>query len=329
MMTRTLKNSVAGTAARAAAAPLARAAAAYLALAAIAGVAAGLVRLAPARVGAERAVAFKGVGFYYDPALASDVKAELAPGGECGKPGDVAPRHVAFTLVGYPKPHEAPFVQPPEIEIFPVAEYRRALAACEKEMAAVTRPPVDYYVSSFDEEVRVLKALNAERPARPALNAWLRSHGAHNRMPLVPMYDVGEAVRAKVSYLDFRNGRGVAFVTQYTIEDALVTNQALAYVFQGLTDDGEFYVSAAFPVAAPFLPPDFSEEEAASNGLDYGRGASARAFQKKYAAYKARTARRLEALAPAAYRPALAPLADLLRSLNVNRELLKSSMGLK
>jgi hypothetical protein len=302
----------------------------------------GLARRAPsaadsphasARAQGERAVAYKGVGFYYDPALASEVKAELAPPSGCGKPGDVEPAHPAFTFVGYPKPHESPFMHPPEIRVFPVAEYRRALEVCEKELAAVTIPPADYFVSSFDEEVRVLKALNAARPAPRALGGWLRARRgggcSRRRMPLVPMYDVCEALHAKVSYVDFRNGRGVAFVTQYTIESTLITNQALAYVFQGLTDDGEFYVSAAFPVAAPFLPPDFSEDVAARHGLDYRRGMFTPAFRRNYEAYKARTARRLESLAPDAYSPSLAPLAALLRSLNVNRDLLKSSMGLK
>jgi hypothetical protein len=141
------------------------------------------------------------------------------------------------------------------------------------------------------------------------------------------MHDAGEAVRAKVGYLDFRNGAGVAFVTQYTFEDTLISNQALAYVFQGLTSDGEYYVSAAFPVAAPFLPPDYSDDEAARHGLRFLGGRPTPAFRRKYKAYLAATTRRLEALAPGQYRPALAPLDALLRSLHVNHDLLKSSFN--
>ena len=285
------------------------------------------------QAGGAKAVAFKGVGFYYDRALASDVKAEIAPGGGCGKPGDVVPVRAAFTLEGYPKPHAAPFMTPPEIQVFPVAEYRRALAACDKEMAALSNPSVSYYARDFDEQVGTLKRLVAARPAPPRLAAFLtRGRGQSawkGRIPFLPMYDVSEAVRAKVSYLDFRNGKGVAFVAQYTIEDTLISNQALAYVFQGLTDDGEYYVSAAFPLAAPFLPPDYGDEEAARHGLRFLGGDPSPAFRRKYQNYLAATARRLEALAPDQYRPHLRLLDELVRSLHVNQELLKSSVGTK
>ncbi len=148
-------------------------------------------------------------------------------------------------------------------------------------------------------------------------------------MPFVPMYDAGEALRAKVSYLDFRNGAGVAFVAQYTIEDTLISNQALAYVFQGLTADGAYYISAAFPVAAPFLPADYTDEEAARHGLRFLGGNPSPAFRRKYKNYLAATARRLEALAPDQYRPRLRLLDELVRSLHINQELLKSSVGTK
>jgi hypothetical protein len=231
------------------------------------------------------------------------------------------PVHLAFTLAGYPKPHASPFMQPPEIRVFPVAEYRRALAACEKELAAVTEPPVNYYVSDFDDQIRTLKALNAARPTSRSLPVWLRRHRGRDflksSLPFVPMYDVGEALRAKVNYLDFRGGRGVAFVTQYTFEDTLVSNQALTYVFQGLTDDGNYYVSAAFPIAAPFLPADNSDEEAARLGLDQTVLIGTK-NERRYKNYLAANARRLDALAPGKYRPGLNLLDELLRSLAVN-----------
>jgi len=288
----------------------------------------------PARArGASKSASHAGVSFSYDSSLASDVKGEVAQPGGCGKPGDVLPVHVAFTLAGYPKPHESPFMRPPEIQVFPVAEYRRALAACEKEMAATiirSSGPLSY-VSDFDDDVRTLKALNATRPGPRALGAWLRrkSRGRvylRGRMPLVPMYDVGEALRAKVSYVDFRNGSGVAFVTQYTIEDTLVSNQALAYVFQGLTRDGQYYVSAAFPVAAPFLPPEYTEAEAARLGLNQ-TVLSGTKLGPRYRNYLARTARRLDALPPGDYRPGLGLLNDLLRSLDVNPAAVKAHVN--
>ena len=270
------------------------------------------------------------MSFNYDSSLASDVKGEVArPSGCAGKPGDILPARVAFTFTDYPKPHESPFMEPPEIQVFPVSEYERALAECEKSDAALTTPPVDYYVSDFDSAVRVLKALNAERPAPRSLRAWLKKRGpGYGRMPFVPMYDMSEALRAKVSYVDFRGGRGVAFVALYTIEETLVTNQALAYVFLGLTDDGAYYVSVAFPVAAPFLPSEYTTEEAVRLGLGQTFFTGTK-LEGRYRRYLAATARRLEALPPGNYRPGLKLLNDLLRSLEVNPAAVKSYVNPK
>lgn len=283
---------------------------------------------------AKRRAAHGGVSFTYDASLASGVKGEAAPAGGCGKPGDVTPAHLAFTLADYPKPHASPFMQPPEIRVFPVAEYRRALAACEREMAATIEggsAPLSY-VSDFDDTVRTLKALNAERPAPRLLRAWLRARRGRDflkgELPFVPAYDVHEALRAKVSYLDFRGGRGVAFVAQYMFEVTLVSNQALAYVFQGLTDGGEYYVSAAFPVAAPFLPDDYSAEEAERRGLNQTVLTGTK-LGRRYRNYLAENTRRLEALAPGGYRPGLDYLDELLRSLDVSPAAVKSYLGTK
>lgn len=288
---------------------------------------------ATGRRGGTQTASHAGLSFRYDAALASGVRGEVVAGGQCSKPGDVLPAHVAFTLEGYPKPHPAPFMRPPEIQVFPVAAYRRALAACEKEMARSiiqSSAPLSY-VSDFDAHVRTLRALSADRPSPRRLDAWLRRQRVREhfkgRMPFLPMYDVSEALRAKVAYFDFGGGRGVRFVAQYNMEDTLVSNQALTYVFQGITDDGACYVSATFPVAAPFLPAEYSEEEARRRGLEGPamQGAALRRYRK----YLAENARLLEALAPGKYRPGLGLLDDLVRSLAVDRAALRASLNPK
>jgi hypothetical protein len=285
------------------------------------------------RVGAQTA-SHAGLSFSYDAALGSRVRGEVAPGGQCGKPGDVMPEHLAFTFEGYPKPHASPFMRPPEIQVFPIAAYRRALAACEKEMARsiVRRSAPLSYVSDFEGHVRTLRALSAERPAPRRLGAWLRRQRVREhfrgRMPFVPMYDISEALRAKVGYLDFRGGRGVRFVAQYNIEDTLVSNRALTYVFQGITDDGAYYVSAAFPIAAPFLPAEYTEEEAARRGIDSPVMVGP-VRRRLYKNYLAENTRLLEALAPGKYRPGLGLLDDLVRSLAVDRAALAASLDPK
>jgi hypothetical protein len=56
--------------------------------------------------------------------------------------------------------------------------------------------------------------------------------------------------------LTFQNGQGIRFLTQYGQAPYPVNNNSLFYTFQGLTDDGAYYVAAIFPVNAAFLPAD-------------------------------------------------------------------------
>ncbi|HEX5708750.1 MAG TPA: hypothetical protein VFX96_15735, partial [Pyrinomonadaceae bacterium] len=100
-------------------------------------------------------------------------------------------------------------------------------------------------------------------------------------------------------------------------EPSLITNQALTYVFEGITDDGRYYVSATFPLVAPILPADFSPEEAAKRGFDPAFRLPDRAAERKYADYFKRTARELEQLPPDKFQPDLARLNNLLSSLNI------------
>lgn len=45
------------------------------------------------------------------------------------------------------------------------------------------------------------------------------------------------------------DGGGIRYLTQFGQAAGLITNPELFYTFQGLTDDGAYYVAAVFPVA--------------------------------------------------------------------------------
>lgn len=45
-------------------------------------------------------------------------------------------------------------------------------------------------------------------------------------------------------------------LTEYAMARAIINNDELFYHFEGLTDDGQFYVIAILPVTAPGLPED-------------------------------------------------------------------------
>ena len=58
---------------------------------------------------------------------------------------------------------------------------------------------------------------------------------------------------AQVQVVRFEHGSGVRMITQYGEAPGPAGNSATFYHFEGLTDDGKFYIIAVLPIQAPFL----------------------------------------------------------------------------
>jgi hypothetical protein len=284
------------------------------------------VALKRLQIGKEVKRSYKGISFEYNTALAREIQAKVVAESLGGKPGDVEPRHVALDLIGYQMPHPSPFMGGPTVRAFPIDSYRSLIVAYSQEMAKSTIPAANY-VPDFDDQINTLKTLLAKRPSAETIDIVLtqgRSDYYRGRLPLLPMYDVCEPFRSHFQYLNFKNGSGVAFITQYTMESTLIVNQSLSFNFQGMTADGKYYVTAQFPIAAPFLPHDFSEELAAKEGLNYDKGMFNDSFRKSYKSYIDRTAARIEGHPGDEFRPALPMMVHLLESLQIEADLFKS-----
>jgi hypothetical protein len=79
----------------------------------------------------------------------------------------------------------------------------------------------------------------------------------------LPFNNASGAIQSRVQYLDFKTGTGVLFLTQYSQEmlPNPVNNEELTCNFQGLTNNGKYYVAARLAVRHPSLPRgiDFTE----------------------------------------------------------------------
>lgn len=82
-----------------------------------------------------------------------------------------------------------------------------------------------------------------------------RETAVSEALPMIPPFPAVQVFHSQLTYLDFQNGSGVRFLTQYDQGIGPVTNETLFYTFQGLTNDSKFYVAAFFPVFSPLLPP--------------------------------------------------------------------------
>jgi hypothetical protein len=125
-------------------------------------------------------------------------------------------------------------------------------------------------------------------------------------MPFLPPFNAAQVMHAQISYLDFENGQGVRYLTQFDQAPLPINSFELIYTFQGLTDDGQTYVAAVLPVTHPDLPatPLVNEQQIAE--------------LSDFAAYLAQTVAWLEQQPGDSFTPNLAQLDALIQSLEVN-----------
>ncbi len=72
-------------------------------------------------------------------------------------------------------------------------------------------------------------------------------------VPWLPPINASPMMHAGVAYLDFENGTGIRYLTQYAQSLIVANNEQLTYTFQGLTQDGKYYIAAVMPVQHPDL----------------------------------------------------------------------------
>lgn len=141
----------------------------------------------------------------------------------------VLPEHVEVAFSDYAQPDS---IQMPKIYVYPVSDLTEM-----NQMAA--------------DQVNNLQELLVKKPDLATINP----------LPFMPLFNAQAMFYAQGQYLDFGSGSGIRYLTQYGQAATPVTNQELFYTFQGLTDDGAYYVAAVFPVAQSDLPADMASAD--------------------------------------------------------------------
>jgi hypothetical protein len=131
------------------------------------------------------------------------------------------------------------------------------------------------------------------------------SYQPGDELPVLPVFNSAQDVRAGIHTLSFENGSGLRFLARYSQEATPVINPQLFYTFQGLTEDGDFYIAAFFPVYTSAVP-----DEIEVGNWD--------AFNLNYRDYLAQTIRALDDQQDSSYIPDLALLDELVRSVRVD-----------
>jgi hypothetical protein len=134
---------------------------------------------------------------------------------------EIMPEHLLVTLEDYPVNGH---LMKPQIFVYPVAE-----------------------LSEFNESSGQMVL---------DLQTLLNDQQVKESMPFLPLFNAAQVMHSQVAFVDFKNGNGVRYLTQFDQAPIPLNNMELIYTFQGLTDDGSYYIAAILPVTHPDLPDD-------------------------------------------------------------------------
>lgn len=225
-------------------------------------------------------VSFGGASLVIPESLASGAATEIVPestDATNAAPWDIHPAYTQFTLQDYPLQDK--FFQP-QIFVYPAEDFAKI-----HEGAAAT--------------ISALQTLLAN-PGNPLPTP----------LPFLPLFNAAQVFTAQPQVLQFQNGSGLRYLTEFAQYPDTVNNKDLFYTFQGLTSDGKYYVSAVLPVNADFLAADERPDSPVPpDGIPFD--------QDNVQQYYAAVVEKINGTAPDAFTPSLSTLDALLQSISV------------
>ena len=129
-------------------------------------------------------------------------------------------------------------------------------------------------------------------------------------IPVLPGFgDAGQNLKAQLKYLEFDGGSGLRFITHYGFDEAPITDHNTFYTFQGLTDDGQYYIAYYHPASTDLLPSSFGEVTELIEDYDE--------FIENFDTYLEETAEQLDQADTGDFEPDLTNLDGMLETLRV------------
>jgi hypothetical protein len=213
------------------------------------------------------------LALFLDPALSSGYNCETVPASTEGM--EMHPQYTQLTLNGYVLSDR---FFTPHISVYPVQAF------------------TPLYPTNIPADIAALQALIGGG-----------STGS-NGLPLLPYFNAGQEFFAQYEVLPFGSGNGIRYLTQYSQYFDPINNHELFYTFQGLTDDGIYWISAILPISNPILPAD---------GSTPPNGQSQEQFGNNFATYIADITAQLNAQSVEDYSPSITLLDALIASITI------------
>lgn len=215
-------------------------------------------------------IAYQGICFSFDESWIGAVSVEQVEGMLDPQSPWNSPDHIRFLFGDYPLTdtfHE------PQIRVFSVDAFRSVN-------------------DNVGDRLDNLRTTIDNQPADPEVFV---SH----------FFNAMQYFAAKEAYVDFQNGSGVRYVSQYGQAAVPIGYPEMFYTFQGLTDDNAYYISVVMPVSHPLLP------DTSTVTLD-------QAFYDNWESYVDNTAVLLDGQPPESFVPSLLDLDALVETLHLD-----------
>jgi hypothetical protein len=181
------------------------------------------------------------------------------------------------------------------------------------QQAAIFIYPAQDFASTSDQVKENIQRVNSILNKTTPLAA--------ENMPSIPFYNAGQAIAAQMQVVSFKSGGGVRLVTQYANGIGPINNSALFYHFQGLTNDGKYYIIAILPTSADFLPPDDTKYTVDSPTVtDFPGYYKSNPTGDDFKAYFQAVTDKLNATRPDQFKPSLSTLDALIQSISVQSQ---------
>ena len=192
-----------------------------------------------AQGGDTHTIAFDGFSFTYDATLGTEVNISQVAGQPVDRqgPGSPEPPYTEF-IVSAPEPGVDELTPYLTDAPFAVRVYRVADVAA--------------YPYSQQQADQLAALLNT----RPDLATYMRPEeiAKQNWLPFLPVFPATQVIRARAHYVDLPTLSGVAFLTTYRQDASPFRGNEFFYTFQGLSADGQYYVSAVMGVDTMLFP---------------------------------------------------------------------------
>jgi hypothetical protein len=228
-------------------------------------------------------VIFDGAGFQFSTALGDGVNIQPIAGDpvEQAGPGFSDAAKTQFTLYRFGEPMDSLF-DTGGVRLYRMAELAR----------------YDF----LQAQVERLQTLLAERPDLTPFEAGINSPSGQG-LPYVPVLTHGQVLAARAQYVETSVAQGISYIAAHKAALEPFSPVDFAYIFQGISTDGQYYIAVTFPLTTGLFP------ESLEN-FDF------EAFQAEWPEYLAASIATLNTAAPDAFTPPLDAVDALIQSIH-------------